>query len=166
MAIVFIGIGSNEGDSMQILQDALLDLKKNLGIYLKSSSVYETEPIGFDSSNLFLNAVLKFETTHLPAEVLNMLLYIENKAGRKRTEGVRHADRTLDLDLLYYDDLLVDEVNLNIPHPRISERKFVLEPLSEIDPDWFDVRTQQTAREMLIFTNDHSATKIVTTRLI
>lgn len=166
MAIVFIGIGSNEGDSMQILQDALLDLKKNLGIFLKSSSVYETEPIGFESSHFFLNAVLKFETTHLPAEVLNMLLYIENKAGRKRTEGVRHADRTLDLDLLYYDDLLTDEVNLNIPHPRISGRKFVLEPLSEIDPDWFDVRTQQTAREMLIFTNDHSATKIVTTRLI
>lgn len=149
MAIVFIGLGSNEGDRLKILRGAALDLKKNLGILLKSSSVYETASWGFESEQPFLNAVMKFETEHQPAEVLNMLHYLEAKAGRQRTENSGYTDRTLDLDLLYYDDLLQDETSIQLPHPRISLRNFVLVPLSEIDPEWIDVRTQKTVREML-----------------
>ena len=85
MAIIYIGIGSNEGDRLSIFKNALLQLKRNLGIFMHSSSIYETEPWGFESSQSFYNAALQFETEHSPQEVLNMLKYIENQAGRKRT---------------------------------------------------------------------------------
>ncbi len=148
MAIVFIGMGSNEGDRMQLMQEAFKGLKKNLGILLKSSSLYETAAWGFESTHPFLNAVIKFETEHQPQEVLNILHYLESKGGRKRQEAEGYTDRPIDLDLLYYDDLLLDNERLQIPHPRIALRNFVLFPLAEIDPAWLDIRTQKTVREM------------------
>ncbi len=161
MAIIFIGLGSNEGNSLQILREAAFELKKNLGILLKSSSLYETAPWGFESERPFLNGAIKFETEHQPSEVLNMLHYLEAKAGRKRLETSEYTDRTLDLDLLYYDDLLSDEVSIQVPHPRIAQRNFVLFPLAEIDPDWLDARMQKTVREMLLEVKDLSEIKIL-----
>lgn len=160
MAIIFIGLGSNEGNRMQILRDALLDLRKNLGIHLKSSSVYETPPWGFESDHSFLNAVVKFETTHLPEEVLNILHYLESKAGRNRIPGKNYVDRTLDLDLLYYDDLIIESEKLILPHPRISSRKFVLVPMNEMDPEWMDAREKKMIRELLPATSDLSEIKL------
>lgn len=148
MAIIFIGLGSNEGDRLRILRNAAAQLRKNLGILIASSSVYETEPWGFASEHTFYNAVMKFETEHKPEEVLRILQYLENQAGRTRSDTDHYADRSLDLDLLYYDDLLSDATDLQVPHPRISVRNFVLFPLHETDPDWLDVRTQKTVREM------------------
>jgi len=156
MAIIFIGLGSNEGDSIQILRDAYLDLKKNVGYLIESSSIYESAPWGFESKNSFLNAVLKFETNHTPDEILNILQYLETKAGRKRNESENYNDRTLDLDLLYYDKLISDSKDLQIPHPRISERLFVLKPMVEIDAEWIDVRHKKSLNQLLDETTDIS----------
>lgn len=159
MAIIFIGLGSNEGNSFQILSDAYLDLKKNVGYLIASSSIYETAPWGFESKNSFLNAVLKFETNHTPEEILNILQYLETKAGRKRNESENYTDRTLDLDLLYYDNELSDKEELVLPHPRISERLFVLWPMVEIDAEWIDARHQKSMKQLLDETVDISAIK-------
>ena len=156
MAIIFIGLGSNEGNSIQILHDAYLDLKKNVGYLMESSSIYETAPWGFESKNSFLNAVLKFETNHTPEEILNILQYLETKAGRKRNESENYTDRTLDLDLLYYDNLISNQQELVLPHPRISERLFVLKPMVEIDAEWIDVRHQKSVKQLLEETTDSS----------
>lgn len=159
MAIIFIGLGSNEGNSIQILHDAYLDLKKNVGYLMESSSIYETAPWGFESKNSFLNAVLKFETNHTPEEILNILQYLETKAGRKRNESENYTDRTLDLDLLYYDNIVYDKEELVLPHPRISERLFVLRPMVEIDAEWIDARHQKSMKQLLDDTTDISAIK-------
>lgn len=156
MAIIFIGLGSNEGNSFQILSDAYLDLKKNVGYLTASSSFYETAPWGFESENSFLNAVLKFETNHTAEEIMNILQYLESKAGRKRYESENYTDRTLDLDLLYYDDLISDREELEVPHPRISERLFVLKPMVEIDAEWIDVRHKKSVKQLLKETTDSS----------
>ena len=144
---------------MQILHDAFLDLKKNLGIMLKVSPVYETDPWGFESDQAFLNAVIKFETQHQPKEVLNILHYLEAKAGRERL-GEGYSNRTLDLDLLYYNDLILEEPELQLPHPRISQRIFVLRPLADLDPDWLDARTQKKVSEMLAKVQDSGKIQI------
>lgn len=156
MAIIFIGLGSNEGNSLQIMRDAYLDLKKNVGYLIKSSSIYESAPWGFESKNSFLNAVLKFETNHTPEEILNILQYLETRAGRKRNDSENYTDRTLDLDLLYYDNLISEKSNLEIPHPRISERLFVLKPMAEIDAEWIDARHKKSINQLLEETKDIS----------
>lgn len=154
MAIIFIGMGSNEGDRLTILQEALLQLKRNLGIFMHSSSIYESEPWGFESDQPFYNAVVQFETEHLPQEVMNVLKYIENQAGRTRKSDSNYENRTLDLDLLYYDQEVINEIDLILPHPRIHLRKFVLQPLVEIAPQWVDPIQQKSIVELLAITSD------------
>ncbi len=157
MALIYIGIGSNEGNRFAILQEAILQLKRNLGVFLQNSSLYETEPWGFDSNQSFYNGVLKFETEHGPKEVLNILQYIEKQAGRKQKSSAGYEDRTLDLDLLYYDNQLIQEEGLVVPHPKISERNFVLFPMAEIDADFVDPAHQKTIRLLIQESNDTSA---------
>ena len=152
-------MGSNEGDRLTILRDALLQLKRNLGIFMHSSSIYETEPWGFESNQSFYNAVLQFETEHSPQVVLNILKFIENQAGRKRIKSTGYEDRTLDLDILYYDDQLINEVDLIVPHPKINERNFVLLPMAEIDSNWFDSRQNKSIQTMIDETQDTSEVK-------
>ena len=154
MAIIFIGMGSNEGDRLCILQEALLQLKRNLGIFMHGSSIYESEPWGFESDQPFFNTVVQFETEHLPQEVMNVLKYIENQSGRTRTDDSGYENRTLDLDLLYYDQQIINDVDLIIPHPRIHLRNFVLQPLVEIAPQWMDPIQQKSIVELLAITSD------------
>ena len=154
MAIIYIGIGSNEGDRLAILKDALLQLKRNLGIFMESSSLYETEPWGFESSQTFYNCVLKFETEHGPQELLNILQYIEKQAGRTKNDTVNQQNRTLDLDLLYYDNQIIEDANLTVPHPKISERNFVLMPLAEINGELIDPVHQKSIQDLLKESND------------
>lgn len=154
MALIFIGIGSNEGDRLSTLQDARLQLKRNLGIFMHSSSIYETEPWGFESNLSFYNAVLQFETEHSPREVLNILKFIENQAGRKRSPEKGYENRTLDLDILYYDDQLINEADLVVPHPKLHERNFVLLPLAEIDANWIDPNHQQPIEQLIKSSKD------------
>ena len=142
-----IALGSNLGDSLFILENALLELAQTPGIILVSQSRwYQTKAIG-PSQPDYLNgcAILQVELT--PEELLNTLLEIETKFGRVRLE--KWGPRTLDLDLLLYGDIILDTPNLQIPHPRMTERAFVLVPLAEIAPDWIDPVSQKAIRRIL-----------------
>jgi 2-amino-4-hydroxy-6-hydroxymethyldihydropteridine diphosphokinase len=131
---VYVSLGSNLGDREGSLRDALVRLG-DLGT-LRSSSIRETEPVGVTDQPKFLNAVAQLRPDGLgPRELLERLLQIERELGRDRTQEERWGPRTIDLDLLLYGDEVIDEPGLTLPHPRLAERRFVLEPLHELAPD-------------------------------
>ncbi len=133
-AIAYIGLGSNLGEREGLLRRALEQLDATPGIRLLATSRFrETDPVGFTEQPQFLNAAARVETTLSPRELLDMLLGIETALGRTR-DGPRFGPRTLDLDLLLYGDEQLAEPGLTIPHPRLAERAFVLEPLVELAP--------------------------------
>jgi len=131
MKIVFLGIGSNLGDRQNNLVQACVKIEELVGHVLAYSSTYETEPWGFQSRDKFLNTVVKIETDLTPSEVLEQTLKIESFLGRIRGEE-RYSSRLIDIDILLFDDMIIDEENLKIPHPLIQDRRFVLVPLCEI----------------------------------
>ena len=129
----FIGLGSNLGDGQGNLIDAWQRLGKTTGINLiRLSSPYRTEPIGMDTEHWFTNAVGEISTSLSPTELLEAMLAIEAKLGRDRALT---QDRPVDLDLLYYGDLMIQSQALTVPHPQIAHRLFVLAPLAEIAPE-------------------------------
>jgi 2-amino-4-hydroxy-6-hydroxymethyldihydropteridine diphosphokinase len=134
MSTAFLGIGTNSGDKVKNLEKAISLTGKVIGKIILSSSVYETDPVGFSSENKFLNMALKVETELSPQQLLSKIFFIEKQLGRVRTTE-RYTDRTIDIDILIYEDLVLNDKNLVIPHPLLHERRFVLEPLSEIAPD-------------------------------
>lgn len=131
-----IALGSNLGDSRNILERALEILDQTVGITLKAqSSWYQTAPVGPPQPD-YLNGCALLEVQLTPQELLATLLKIEVQFGRVRQE--RWGPRTLDLDLLLFDDLILNLPNLQLPHPHLTERAFVLVPLAEIAPDWIE----------------------------
>jgi 2-amino-4-hydroxy-6-hydroxymethyldihydropteridine diphosphokinase len=131
-----IALGSNLGDSQHILEDALKKLAQTPGITLEAcSSWYQTEPVGPPQPD-YLNGCALLEVQLTPQELLETLLGSEAQFGRVRQE--RNGPRTLDLDLLLFDNLILDTPTLKLPHPRMYERAFVLVPLAEIAPDWVE----------------------------
>ena len=134
MANAFVGIGSNLGDREDHLRRAveLLAAEDAISV-LASSQVRETEPVGPVAQGPFLNGAVRVETELAPRELLERLLAIEERLGRVRRE--RFGPRTIDLDLLVYEDAVVDEPGLTLPHPLLHERRFALEPLAELAPD-------------------------------
>lgn len=134
MARAFVGIGANLGEPAAQVEWGIAELGKLAGTrVLRASSLYRTAPIGYADQPDFMNAVALLETTLEPRDLLDALLGIEHAAGRKRT--FQNAPRLLDLDLLLYDDQLIDSPGVAIPHPRMHARAFVLAPLVEIAPD-------------------------------
>jgi 2-amino-4-hydroxy-6-hydroxymethyldihydropteridine diphosphokinase len=135
MATCFIGLGSNLGDRQSYLDRAVAALQEHDRITVEQvSSYYETDPEGGPpDSPLFLNGVAEIETDLQPSELLRVLLDIERQLGRVRRE--KNAPRTIDLDLLLYNDSIINDPDLTIPHPRMHERGFVLEPIAEISPE-------------------------------
>lgn len=137
MATAYIGLGSNLGDREATLRGALARLNAWRGIRVLAVSRFrETEPVGFTDQPRFVNAVAAVETELEPRPLLEAMLAIEQAMGRTR-EGPRFGPRTIDLDLLVYEDRIVDEPGLRVPHPRLHERAFVLEPLAELQPGLF-----------------------------
>jgi 2-amino-4-hydroxy-6-hydroxymethyldihydropteridine diphosphokinase len=134
MALVFLGLGTNLGDKKQHLDDALNALGK-VGRVISQSAFYSSEPWGFESDNEFLNAVVLIQTELQPFDLLTATQQIEHSLGRTAKTVTGYADRMIDIDILLYDNLIVDESVLKIPHPLITERDFVLIPLVEIAPD-------------------------------
>jgi 2-amino-4-hydroxy-6-hydroxymethyldihydropteridine diphosphokinase len=135
MAKAFVGIGSNIGEPERQIAEALDLLRAEDGIEVVAvSSLRETEPVGYRNQPNFLNGAAALETELSPRELLGRLLEIEQRLGRKRGTGPRFGPRTIDLDLLLYGDETVDEPGLTVPHPRLAERRFALEPLAELDP--------------------------------
>lgn len=132
--IAYISIGSNMGNRVNFLKKAIGLLDGDEGINVVDiSSLYETDPVGFTDQPLFLNAVLKIETLYGPEQLLEKCLEAERKLGRKR--DIRWGPRTLDLDILLYNQENIETENLSVPHPRMLERAFVIIPLLELNPD-------------------------------
>ena len=131
----YLGLGSNLGNRRRNLITAAALLAERAGDVLTLSSFYETEPWGFVSENRFLNAALALETSLSPFDLLRLTQTIEREMGRaaKSAQGIYH-DRLIDIDLLLYGDEVVRSAELEIPHPHLHERRFVLEPLREIAP--------------------------------
>jgi 2-amino-4-hydroxy-6-hydroxymethyldihydropteridine diphosphokinase len=131
---VFVGIGSNLGDREAHIRRALELLAAEPGIGVgQISQIRETDPVGFLDQPRFLNAAVRLTTDLEPRALLDRLLAVEQALGRVRA-AERYGPRTIDLDLLLYGDRVVDEPGLSVPHPRLAERRFVLEPLAELDP--------------------------------
>lgn len=129
--------GSNTGHKKQIIEEAAILLAaKTAGEITTTSSFYETEPWGFESPDLFLNRVIIYSTPLSPEDFLKKCLETEKELGRVRTGTARYASRLIDIDILFYDSLIIDTPDLAIPHPRLAERNFVLTPLNEIMPDF------------------------------
>lgn len=147
MALVFIGLGSNLGDGRVNLRHAWHRLGQ-LGQLtpLTLSHPYRSAPMGMESEYWFTNAVGVCETRLLPDDLLASLLATETAMGRDRSQGL---DRVIDLDILYYDDLVTQGPKLDLPHPEIANRLFVLAPLTELSPDHRHPVTGLTSREML-----------------
>ena len=155
---VYLGLGSNLGDRHANIERAIALVSERIGKVVRCSSVIETDPWGFDSENRFLNAVLLCETTLTPRQVLRKTQGIERDLGKRRrhatqrqssntkvqsskfkvqsskfkVQSTEYHDRPIDIDILLYDDLTVDEADLQIPHPRMQERDFVMIPLQEV----------------------------------
>jgi 2-amino-4-hydroxy-6-hydroxymethyldihydropteridine diphosphokinase len=130
----YVGLGSNLGDRERTLRAAIGALAGEEGVEVVAvSTLRETEPVGVGAQPPFLNGAVELETTLTARELLDRLLAVEQRFGRVRIPG-EHGPRTLDLDLLLYGDEVIDEPGLTVPHPRLQERRFVLEPLAELAP--------------------------------
>lgn len=144
---VFLLLGSNLGERQQILRSASVLIESRIGIIQASSSVYETAPWGVLDQPVFLNQILIVKTGLMPEEVLRIILEIEHELGRVRYE--RWGARVIDIDMLYYDNLILDSARLTLPHPRLHERRFTLVPLYEIAPDFIHPVLLKTTKNLL-----------------
>lgn len=152
MHTAYIGMGANlpsrAGQPEATLAAAALRLE-SLGRVICRSSLYSTEPVGFAEQPRFVNAVVALETALEPRELLKELLAIESEFGRDRAAGFANGPRALDLDILLFDNFKIGEAGLEIPHPRLAERAFVLVPLNEIAPELVDAVSGRTVSQLL-----------------
>ena len=135
MALVYLGLGTNLGEKERNLNDAIISLSQEVGFVIRSSTFYASKPWGFESDNDFLNAVVLVDTALTPFDVLSKTQEIEKSLGRTAKTINGYSDRLIDIDILLYDNLIIDQPTLKIPHPLIAERDFVIIPLTEIAPD-------------------------------
>lgn len=152
MLTAYIGMGANlpsTAGSPEATLVASASRLASLGRIAGRSSLYSTKPVGFADQPRFLNAVVVLETEFAPHALLDHLLAIELEFGRDRSAGLQNGPRTLDLDILLMGDLSIHEAGLEIPHPRLAERTFVLIPLNEVAPQAVDPRTRKNVAQLL-----------------
>ena len=145
---VFLGIGGNVGNKRDNFDKVYTFIQNELGGITKRSSIYETPPWGFEANDNFWNQVLLIETKFSPVELLQRIAKIENSFGRERVSG-NYNSRQMDIDILYFDELVFKTENLTIPHAHIPQRLFVLVPLAEIAPDFVHPQLKTTSLQMI-----------------
>jgi 2-amino-4-hydroxy-6-hydroxymethyldihydropteridine diphosphokinase len=146
MSTIYLALGSNLDDRRANLRTAIVSLPPAVTV-LVESPVYETPPWGVTDQPPFLNMALKAVTSLAPPDLLAYLKKIETRLGR--TPSIRYGPRKIDMDILFYDDLVLDTPELTIPHPRLHERAFVLVPLVDLEPDFIHPALAKTSRELL-----------------
>ena len=146
---VYLSIGSNLGDREENLRRAMEALERQDVRIVKRSSIYETAPQDFAEQPWFLNMALECQTRFFPLQLLTVLQKIENDLGRMRTGSIRRGPRTIDIDILLFGAAVIETPKLVIPHPRMFERRFVLEPLLEIAPELRHPMTREPLRKFL-----------------
>jgi 2-amino-4-hydroxy-6-hydroxymethyldihydropteridine diphosphokinase len=149
--------GGNEGDRFLHMQEARANIELICGQLLQVSSLYETAPWGKTDQPDFLNQIILIDTKLSPEELLHAILSIEEMGGRKRT--VKNAPRTIDIDILFYNELILEKPGLSIPHPRIADRRFVLVPLNEISPGFIHPVIGKTIHQLLLECKDELGVK-------
>jgi 2-amino-4-hydroxy-6-hydroxymethyldihydropteridine diphosphokinase len=152
---VFFGIGTNLNKRESNINEAVARIEEHIGKIIAFSSVYETEPWGFQSENEFLNMVVKVETNLTPYGLLERIRMIESLLGRVRSNKY-YTSRIIDLDILLYENKVINETSLKIPHPLMQDRKFVLVPLCEIEPYLIHPVLNQTIASLLEKCKDKS----------
>ncbi len=149
MPVAFLGLGSNQGDRLGNLQEALDRLEADEGLeVLLLSSFYETEPVGFPDQPWFANLVAMVQTQGTPRQLLEACLRVEASMGRVRDPHQKNGPRVLDLDILFYEHQMIEEAGLVIPHPRLHERAFVLVPMLEIQAQWVHPKLNKTIEQL------------------
>lgn len=134
MALLYLSLGANLGPREETLERAISDIENRIGHVFVRSGFFETAPWGFSSKNAFLNACIGVETECSPGQCLRLTQQIERTLGRTHKSDGHYSDRVIDIDLLFYDHLVLDEKDLQLPHPLLHQRRFVLEPLCQIAP--------------------------------
>lgn len=132
----FLSLGTNMGKREKNLSKAIRYINVGIGHIIDLSGIYETEPWGFESEDKFLNMVVEIITELTPLEMIDKCLEIETRLGRERDDTEGYTSRPIDVDILFYNEEIISESNLIVPHPHLHNRKFILEPLSEIAPDY------------------------------
>jgi 2-amino-4-hydroxy-6-hydroxymethyldihydropteridine diphosphokinase len=158
MKIVFLGIGTNLGNREGNLEQAVASIEENIGPVLNSSSIYETEPWGFQTKDDFLNMVVKVKTNLTPSGLLGRIMMIESISGRVRGQK-QYTSRLIDIDILFYENMIVDEASLKIPHPLLHQRRFVLVPLCDVASELVHPVLKKTVAELLELCEDRSEVK-------
>lgn len=152
MARVFLGLGTNLGNKEENIGNAIQYIEELVGNVVSQSALYHTEPWGFESANTFINAVVAVETSLTVRDVLDATKKIERLMGRTyKSVDRQYKDRIIDIDILFYNDLIINDEDLIIPHPLMHERLFVLQPLSEIAPDYVHPVFHKTIQELMTF---------------
>jgi 2-amino-4-hydroxy-6-hydroxymethyldihydropteridine diphosphokinase len=157
MVSVYLLLGSNLGDKQMFLRQAAVYIEEQIGAIVQQSSIYVTQSWGKTDAPDYLNQVLHVETQMQPDEVLTTVLNIELLLGRERREI--WGSRTMDIDILFYDEAVIDEQNLIIPHPHLHSRRFTLEPLAEIAPELLHPVLRKTVNELKSLLKDNLQVK-------
>jgi 2-amino-4-hydroxy-6-hydroxymethyldihydropteridine diphosphokinase len=157
---VILSLGSNQGNRLENIENCLQLIHQEVGTVIKVSRLYESPAWGFES-DAFYNCVLVIHTTNSAQKVLNQVLKVEKKLGRVRSNKVGYQSRTIDIDLISFDEEIIDSEKLQIPHPLMQNRKFVLLPIQDLNLDWKHPVLKKTISELLESTPDNSVCKVI-----
>ncbi len=154
---IILLLGSNLNDRLQLLKKAKIQIQTKIGRIIKESSVYESEPWGFQDDNIFLNQVIIIDSSQSPGEILSNIHQIEEKLGRKRKKTAEYESRTIDIDILFFGNKIIKTEQLTIPHKQLHKRKFTLLPLQELEPEMIHPVLKKSITELTNDCDDPSA---------